>query len=309
MRTSLGQMDGNEWEQYCQRLLRIRYHDYQEVPARFGGDLGIEGLTRSGLVFQCYCPDEDPSGKELYEAQRNKITRDIAKLIRNAERIAALGVNPILEWHFITPRYENRDLLSHCRSKETEVRNRKLATIHPGFRIFIKTEDDYIPERKTFLGTTEHRVQPSSPDPEPPELERFLNSTNQIVQNIKTKLSKLSLNPGHNALLTRQLVNGYIVGQNELENLNNRFPSTYSSIIRLKSATRSQLAILALSCTDPHGAVLSSVLKEYENKLTNDFSETLSSALIARLSTEAISDWLGLCDLDFPRNGGCDANS
>jgi hypothetical protein len=57
-------MDGNDWESYCQKLLRMHHKDYQEVPSRFGGDLGVEGFTCSGFTFQCYCPDEDPSGKE-----------------------------------------------------------------------------------------------------------------------------------------------------------------------------------------------------------------------------------------------------
>jgi hypothetical protein len=62
-------MDGNAWEEYCHHLLRIRHTDYQKVPAKYGGDLGIEGFTFSGLVFQCYCCDDDPSGRDLYEKQ------------------------------------------------------------------------------------------------------------------------------------------------------------------------------------------------------------------------------------------------
>ncbi len=125
-------MDGNEWESYCQKLLHMHYKDYQEVPSRFGGDLGIEGFTCSGFTFQCYCPDEDPSGKDLYELQRDKITRDIAKLIRNASKITELGAGIIKEWHFLTPIYNSKDLLSHCRLKESDVivpANKRAASI------------------------------------------------------------------------------------------------------------------------------------------------------------------------------------
>lgn len=300
MRTSFGQMEGKVWEDYCQKLLRNRYPDYQEVPAQFGGDYGIDGLTRSGLVFQCYCPDEDSTGIELYEHQRDKITRDIAKLIKNATPISALGVGIIKEWHFVTPKFNHRDLLSHCRTKECEVKSRNIPEIDKEFKIYIKTEDDYIQERQLFLGTTGYRVQPSVINPHTTELEKLLNSDNQIVMNIKNKLKKLKLPPNLRESLTRELVSGFVAGKNELETLNKKFPSAYSSIIHLKSATESQLMIKALSWPDPIGSLLPGILNEYEEKLKDDFSKSLSSALITKLSTEAISDWLGRCPLDFP---------
>lgn len=300
-------MDGNAWESYCQSLLRLRYNDYQEVPAKYGGDLGIDGLTRSGLVFQCYCPNEDPSGRELYEAQRDKIARDIAKLIKNADKIAALGAMKIGEWHFLTPRYDSRELISQCRKKEKEVISKNLTAIDCNFKIFLKTDDDFIPERTLYVGTKANMVQPSSEVPEISELEIFMKSDNEIVVNIKTKLAKLRLTPDDLANLTRQMVSGYIIGQNELQNLDKRYPSIYNSIYRLKSATESQLAIHALSFTNNHGALLNSVLKEYEGKLSSDFS-SLSSSLISRLSSEAISDWMGRCPLQFPGVEGANAN-
>lgn len=300
MKTSFGQMDGDEWEKYCQKLLQLRYDDYQEVPAQFGGDYGIEGFTRSGLVFQCYCPDEDPSGKDLYEKQRDKITTDIKKLIKNATAISELGAGIIREWHFLTPHYNNRDLLSHCRTKESEVLNRSLEAVHNEFTIYIKTEDNYIRERQIYAGMGGHLVQPSSEDPPMKELELFLTSDNEIVQNIKTKLKKLAIPSDCRDDLTRQLVAGYIIGQNEMEVLNEKFSSTYQSVIQLKSSTESQLTIQMLSCFDNHGTILHKILQDYESKLQTDLSGCLSRAMIARLSMEAISDWLGRCPLNFP---------
>jgi hypothetical protein len=308
MKTFLGQMDGNMWEDYCQKLLKQCYEDYQEVPSQFGGDYGIEGFTRSGLVFQCYCPDEDPSGKDLYEYQRDKITKEIKKFIKNATKISALGAGIIREWHFLTPRYNSRHLVSHCRTKESEVRSKSLKTVQSGFTIWLKTEDDYISERQTLLGTSGLRVQPSGEEPPIEELEKLLTSDNEIVSNIKTKLQKLALATNQRANLTEQLVGGYVVGQDELETLNKQVPSTYKSVIQLKSATQSQLAIRTLSCPNNHGTILKEILKEYEDKLSTNFSGSLSSALIVRLSTEAISDWLGRCPLDFPDLEGTDEN-
>jgi hypothetical protein len=297
-------MEGDQWEKYCQILLRLRYQDYQQVPSQFGGDYGIEGFTRSGLTFQCYCPDEDPSGIDLYNKQRDKITRDINKLIKNASAISSLGAGIIQEWHFLTPDFNHNQLHSHCRVKEAEVLSQNLKMVHSEFRIYIKTDDDYIPERQIYIGTGGHLVQPAREEPTTSDLEKLLLSDNEIVRNIKMKLAKLNVAQNLQAHLTEQLVSGYIVGRGELEALNEKFPSTYQSVLQLKSAKESQLAIQALSHPDNHGTIFPSILQDYESKLSADLSRSLSSALIARLSTEAISDWLGRCPLDFPEIGG-----
>lgn len=247
MKTSLGQMNGDEWEEYCQVLLLAHYNDYQEVPAQFGGDYGIEGFTRSGLTFQCYCPDEDPSGIDLYEKQRKKITADIKKLAKNASKISQLGAGTIREWHFLTPRYNSKQLLSHCRSKESEIRRKSLATIHNEFVISIKTDKDFLVERQIYLGTNKFRITPISKEPKLDDLEKLLMSENEIVNNIKKKIAKLSLPFELQSSLTKDLILGYFIGQNELEALNVRFPAIYRSIYQLKSAKESQLRIQMLS--------------------------------------------------------------
>lgn len=65
--------------------MKYEVEGYQEMSAHTDGDLGIEGFTRTGVVFQCYCPDEEYDSTKLYEHQRDKITKDLGKLknIRN----------------------------------------------------------------------------------------------------------------------------------------------------------------------------------------------------------------------------------
>jgi hypothetical protein len=293
-------MNGDAWEEYCQKLLRLKHPDYQEVPAQFGGDFGIEGFTRSGIVFQCYSPDEDLGGVELYEKQRDKMTRDIKKLIKNVREISKLGAGLIREWHFLTPQYNNRELVAHCRDKELTVRDRGLPQVDSGFLIFLRTEEDYLPQIRQLVGVGAHRVHPLADEPASEELERLLNSSNLIVSNIRDKLGKLHLPLAQNEELVHQLVAGYAAGRSELEALNGRFPEIYSTVIQLKASKERQLGVRVLASSGGHGAVLSQALDEYEEKLTQELSGTLTAGLIARLSTEAVSDWLGRCPLDFP---------
>ena len=302
MKTGLGQMDGNEWETYCQKLLRIKYQSehYQEVPAQFGGDLGIEGFTRSGIVFQCYSPDENLSGKDLYEHQRDKITRDISKLIKNAEKIHNLGTGPIREWQFLTPEYNSRYLLDHCRAKEVDVLDKGLLVVHPKFQVLLKTEDDFIPERQILLGSAGYKIQPSNDEPPDDEVKKLLKSKNEIVVKIQTKLGRMDLSLGEQAVYTRQLVEDYVVGRAELQILNQKYPQTFSAIVQLKTATESQLPIRTISARVNNGEILRQVLNEYEEKLAADFSSALAASLISRLAMEALTDWLGRCPLRIP---------
>jgi hypothetical protein len=131
-------------------------------------------------------------------------------------------------------------------------------------------------------------------------MESLLRSGNSIVRNIRDKLGRLQCSSVEPEALVHQLVSGYAVGKNELEALNERFPGIYRSVILLKASKERQLGVRVLSSQGGHGSILSHVLDDYEDKLSQDFSETLTAALIARLSMEAISDWLGRCPLDFP---------
>ncbi len=300
MKMSLGEMDGDQWEQWCQKLLRLKYNDYQEVPAQFGGDLGIEGFTRSGVVFQCYCPDENPSGKDLYEKQRNKISTDIKKLIKNASKIQALGAGMIREWHFLTPQFNSRHLHDHCRGKEAEVRDVGASAFEPHFKIYIRTEDDYIPERETVLGTGTHRVQPSYDEPDSHAVASFINADNDLIGNIRRKLDKIQIPEDRKQILLERISKDYILGQQELEGLCQGYPDAFKSISRLKDAKEAQLQVESLTSTQPPGTLLKSTLDSYETELSKNYSSKFDGALIKRLSSEAIADWLSRCPLDFP---------
>lgn len=118
--------DGDEWEILMNKCYRMRYQEqgYQEIPANFGGDAGVEGFTKHGIVYQCYCPEKQYSDDDLWENQRDKVTKDIGKLLKNGERLKAMGIKLIKEWHFVTPEYRDSRLLSHCEKNEKKLLKR-----------------------------------------------------------------------------------------------------------------------------------------------------------------------------------------
>ena len=73
-------LDGDAWETLINECYRERYKDqgYQELPAGYHGDGGIEGFTHTGIVYQCYCPDKEfLENGELHKKYVDKMTKDI----------------------------------------------------------------------------------------------------------------------------------------------------------------------------------------------------------------------------------------
>ena len=157
-----GPMTGDIWEDLCVQCYRIRYQDfhYNDIPAVYKGDAGVEGFTRNGIVHQSYCPEREYSDDELYEHQRDKMTRDINKLLGNADRLQKLGVPTIVEWHFNIPEYKDSRILVHAETKRLEVLKAKNdnpsvhSHIADSFQIIIKIAEDFKVEISRILRTT-----------------------------------------------------------------------------------------------------------------------------------------------------------
>jgi len=88
--TDWGLFTGEQWEAMFQIILKRKHENngYQPIITIPSGDHGIEGFTRTGDVFQCYCPAQDYDNADLYEKQRNKITTDLNKLEYNKDLLA-----------------------------------------------------------------------------------------------------------------------------------------------------------------------------------------------------------------------------
>jgi len=122
-------LNGTEWQRICDSCYRLRYQDegYTAIPSIIGGDGGIEGFTRTGIVYQCYCPERKYSDDDLYEHLRDKVTKDINKLLdpKYAKRLKDLGVPVIKEWHLVIPEYKDSRILQQVENKKLDVLTEK----------------------------------------------------------------------------------------------------------------------------------------------------------------------------------------
>src|SRR5689334_11077025 len=103
LKTVHGIFDGDAWERLCQMIFKKKFapDGYQQMVAS-PGDYGIEGFTRTGIAYQCYCPSEEYTLQVLYEKQRDKITKDLGKLKTYETQIRdRIGAMTISQWIFV----------------------------------------------------------------------------------------------------------------------------------------------------------------------------------------------------------------
>ena len=305
-----GYMTGNAWEDLCVRCYRIRYQkdNYTAIPATQGGDAGIEGFTYKGVVHQCYCPERDYSDNELYEHQRNKLTADIEKLKKNADRLKALGVPPVVEWHFNIPEYKDTRILAHAESKRQEVIKAKkdkpsdYTHIADDFQIVIKTAEDFAPEISCVIRTSlsDMRLNLAIEHSSKPD---WSKCDSEKVANIRRKIKAIMLVDDADEALNEVVgiyVDCYISGLEILNDLRVCFPEIYEEIYRLEQSYKREVSIRTLMNTDKtmNRTLFDAILNEFHSKLERDFSSRFNEASIGELKQDLIASWLADCSGD-----------
>src|SRR5580704_2897009 len=135
-------------------LLRLHYGPGQfvDVPAKHGGDFGIEGFSRDGCAYQCYAAEEPLATNDLYEKQRDKITMDLFKFVKNRLHLIKLfTTTKISRWILMVPRFESTRLIQHAGKKAEEVRASNLPYVVVDFQVCVETDDLFAVERAALL--------------------------------------------------------------------------------------------------------------------------------------------------------------
>lgn len=306
-------LDGNSWEELCQSCYRLRYQDqhYTEIPAVQGGDAGIEGFTRNGIVNQCYFPERNYSDNELYEHLRNKMTRDISKLLdaNYKKRLAELGVPLIHEWHFVIPENKDDRLLKHAESKRKEVMKAKQDNperydhIADDFAIIIKVADDFKPEISRI-------IRESLTDKKLNLVIQNVKQTNwtecesEKVNNIKRKV--LAVMNGVNEddegfnKTVNTFVEAYIKGLEIMQKLRMSYADIYEDVHNLEQTYKREVLIRTMMNTNNsmNLQIFNEILGEFEQKLSKEF-KYFNSTSISELKIDIISMWLADCSMEF----------
>lgn len=305
-------MSGNAWEELCDKCYRIRYQNdgYQNIPAAVKGDGGIEGYTMAGIVYQCYCPEREYSDNELYARMRDKMTRDINKLLDpdHAAVLKGLGVNNIREWHFVVPEYKDKRIIQHKETKRKEVIEFKKSNpdqcdfIDDDFKIIVKVAEDFKLEISRLIRTSMDVkldltvMRNKKSDWSKCDSEKVLN----VKRKVKAVMNNIDELDEDFLDVVDMYMDSYVIGIELMEKLRTSQKDIYEQILRLEQTYKKEVAIKTKTNTDSslNHKLFNQILDDFQKTLEKEF-DYLSNSSIMELKTDLVSSWLADCSMQF----------
>lgn len=303
MGAHIPRLAGEEWQRWANKLLTCHYGptEYQTVPDNDKGDAGIEGFTvTGGHVYQAYGCEEPISTSQRYEAQRNKMSRDIKKFIGNHATLNKIfGSVRVSRWVLFVPYFDSKQIVSLASKKTEEVLAAKPPYVSDGFRVIVCQEDDFAVERNHLLnadlGTIQIEVDKSTID----QVALWATSNHSLSAILEEKLRKLPTiqNDQHRRDFHQQVLKWYLDGQS-IHGALRKYPEVYEKVLRAKNHRENFLAMTLISGDAPQN-----ILHTTLNNLIDAFKteiKLLGGFDAESLAHEAVADWLLRCPLDFP---------
>lgn len=308
--TEYGAFNGNTWENMFQVVLKSKYMPvgYQRIPAT-PGDFGLEGFTKDGKCFQCYCPEMNDDNRKLYERQRDKITEDINKLkTNNKEILRILGDVKIKTWTLITPYMGHNDLLAHCNAKKELVKSWNLPFIdNENFEVLVHESTDYSKEIGEYLGHSNKKIsfQPLQDEITDEILVQWKESKIELVKNaydknevrIKSLNMQFDIDKRTNAL-THESARSFLNGESILRVWKSTQPENHQRFIELVLTLETELREKCLLRIVNPNEFIESIKNDVEIRIKSSFSY-LDDSTVVRLKNYCIAYWLMGCPLYF----------
>lgn len=303
---------GEEWEKLCNSCYRIRYQEqgYQEIPAKYKGDGGIEGFTKNGIVYQCYCPEKTYTDDELYEHMRDKMTEDVSKFISKDYEpvLKRLGIHNVREWHFVVPEYRDKRILEHAEKKRKAVleykkRNSKQCDyISEDFTITIKVIDDFKLElSKIIRNDYDSKIDLTVLRKKNVDWTNCDSAkVNNVKRKIKAVMSGIDDDDQDYIDIVNRYMESYVIGIELMEKLRKDQVDLYEQIIGLETTYKRQIEIKTKTNTDSsiNQKLFTEILDEFQDILEKEFPY-LPRASIGELKDDMISSWLADCSMQF----------
>ena len=313
--TPIGPHDGDSWERLCQVCLKVKFSgNYIEVPAS-PGDFGLDGFTTDGSAYQCYCPERECSDDDLYDSQRDKITKDLKKLDTYKATLQKLlnGVM-IKRWYLLTPKVRTNEILFHCVKKEEEIKNLKLPFIDSDFKVLPLNYEYLAPQIPTALSMLDYTINPNDIAP---RIELLGSSVQQIdIDNYKSDLknspytqkayrkheirygNSTSDNSARVATQVDRTIQNLLIGDSilkEWESLYQDQFERFNKVIEALERNISDLCDVPTSNSEERYKDIQKIVKETIDK---EFP-LLNTTTRMNLSMRVIADWLLRCPLNF----------
>lgn len=293
----------DEWQDFTDCLCRLRHgsENFQRVPDEHGGDFGIESFSFDGLAYQAYCPEGPLTAPALYNAQRDKITRDLDKFgVKNTKQLARLfGPNKISRWVLLSPDFTSAVLLQHASDKSKWIRSLGLGYVSEGFQVVIQSEKDF-PQECKLLADRNSLSLPASANPLPATQKiEWVSGHSELIDNLVRKLASMTTSKiSASDKFVEDFISKSLIKSNLLDDLRTNHPVLYES---LRLAISHRESFLELESRTVCGNAKSLLIAQLE-KLKADVTRSipgLADSDVESLIWGTVADWLLQCPLHF----------
>ncbi|MDY6946986.1 MAG: hypothetical protein SXG53_14815 [Pseudomonadota bacterium] len=304
--TNIGAFDGKSWEALCQQVFKKKYAQdgYQQIKAS-PGDFGLEGFTLlTGFGFQCYCPDKHYPSKELYAAQRDKITTDLGKLkLYEADIAARINGTKLGHWVFVTPELERNVLLKHARTKEEEVRGWNLGILKTDFTIHLRDAEYYLTEINELRSAS---GLPLDFNVAPPVLQPLDQPQEIYEDNIRRKSGRRMIQKVTSVRyqellekLNHQTLTSFLGADGFFKRIEETAPLLYFRLLRLINEYELEVAEAAALWTGTPEELTVHIRDRLAKRVLNELSPEMTETTAAQIARHMVARWIAICELDY----------
>lgn len=277
---------------------------YIHIPAT-PGDYGLEGFTKTtGSGFQCYCPEKVYPNKELYEKQRDKITKDLKKLQTNESDLKKIfGVTKLRRWYLVTPTIAHNDLLKHAQVKEAEVRGWNLSILEPDFEVLVHDGDHYateIQEMQLALGKawdfgglpTTLPLLGSSADT------YQANVMRKTKARLQGRVAADKLDSRVTNLYQRTL-REFLDHDSHFRRINEQAPPVHSRLVRLINGYEADVVEACDTWEGTPQELTDRIREGLTERIIKELAPSIDETGAAQIARLMISRWIAVCEVDY----------
>ncbi|AHG92109.1 hypothetical protein J421_4642 (plasmid) [Gemmatirosa kalamazoonensis] len=283
-------------------LLAIRYAagDYVRVPAKHGGDCGIEGYSiPDGRAYQCYAPETPLPTTQLYEHQRRKMATDVKKFIANRERLlAVLGTTRIRRWLLVVPEHRSIRLNEYAVRKTEEVRAAGLPYVTDDFHVVVVTDDDFALERNKLYEQPSGLVRLPEVLIDGEVLDLFAAKNAAAMEHLERKVKSIvPRDLSARAEVVQQLLEAYVIGTALLQRLHDLSPALHEQLLSVAARAAKEIRLKSRITTVPASELVQQTIGTLKVQILRAAPSLELHA--DDLTMQIVADWLMRCPLDF----------
>lgn len=297
--------DGDEFEQICCKLIGMKYGEinFQEIPATHKGDLGLDGYSFASeyVAYQCYAPNKLYTTQDLYEHQRDKMSADINKFIKNSKDIQKLiNPNKFKRWVFLTPLFESKLLNQHANKKTQEVLKANLPYVDKDFKIIIKTPDEFLStEIDIYKNQIRSYLHITNPTVDSKDVVDWQRNHTGLVTALTVKLQKIGLTGTDLNDSIDLNVRYYLMLQKTLNEVLQSNKDIYDDLLGILESKTKSIEYSSKMKQVSKISDISGELTDLSASLTERLGDYIKPEIRNELATFKIADWLVRCPLDF----------